>query len=238
MTAARTFVRLAIAGFIVNALVMACVVKSDTTNAAVSCNPGDKKDCSCSDSSTGQKTCNSSGDGYSSCACQNGGGGSGNAGGDGTTTTAGTKPYGGSTSYAGQNYGGVPTGGAPDMTPGGAGGAPNVTPLECQSPADDCEACYFSGCCDQYAPCVNDPKNVCLSELAQVLACTDQIKMTRSVKTSDLESCAQQAGSTQGSWSASLSPLTVDVINCIAGEPGWEGKAWGPLACKASCFDK
>ena len=245
MSVARSYVRLAISGFLVGLLAVGCVVES--TDTKVSCNPGDKKDCSCADGSDGSKTCAASGDAYTACKCTTtGSGGSANEGGDGSTTTAGTKAYAGGgnggSSYSGStNYGGDNAGGAPVEMVGGAGAggaAGEVTPLECQEPMNDCETCYFGGCCEQYAPCVNDPDETCLGELAQVLACTDDIKMTKDVKTSDLESCAQMVGNTNGTWSASLSPLTVDVINCIAGEPGWEGKAWGPLACKASCFDK
>ena len=95
---------------------------------------------------------------------------------------------------------------------------------------------YFGGCCNQWAPCVND--NECLQQFTDVLACTDAIRAARNVTTADLENCAQDVGETTGSWSASLSPLTVDMVDCVAGEPGWEGSPWGSLACKAECFDK
>jgi hypothetical protein len=248
MTSARSFVRLAFAGFFVSSLIVACTVKEGTSEPNATCNPGDKKDCTCSGSGKpGQRECNDSGDGYGACVCEGnvdtGGSGNGNGGGDGgagPVSTGGTtyagSTNGGSISYAGEAAGGA---GASAVEVGGAGGAGDVTPLECQNPGDDCETCYFGGCCDQYAPCVNDPDGKCLDELADVLACTDAIKaMPQDVKTSDLEACAQRAGQTTGTWSSSLSPLTVDVINCIAGEPGWEGSPWGPLACKASCFDK
>ena len=245
MSAARSFVRLAICGLFINAIVVACTVKEENGDGSdVTCNPGDKKDCSCSDGSDGLKTCNSSGDGYKACVCAPGTGGTTGAGGD-TSPTAGTKAYAGSGGSAGTTYGGTDAGGAPiDGVVGGAagegvGGAPDDTPLECQDPAGDCEACYFGGCCDVYAPCVNDADEACLQELADVLSCTDAIKAERDVKTADLQACAQMVGNTQGSWSASLSPLTVDVINCIAGEAGWEGKAWAATGtCHVSCFDK
>ena len=248
MTGARSFVRLAFAGFFVSSLIVACTVKNETSDSTVSCHPGDYKDCSCAGSSKpGQKECNDEGNGYEACKCDGSvdAGGNGNAdAGAGPVSTGGTTSYagttnGGSISYAGEPAGGA-GGGAGPVEVGGAGGSGgDVTPLECQDPSNDCETCYFGGCCEQYAPCVNDPDGKCLGELADVLACTDLIKaMPQDVKTSDLEACAQQAGQTSGTWSDSLSPLTVDVINCIAGEPGWEGAPWGPLACKASCFDK
>jgi len=247
MTVARSLVRIAFAGFFVSSLIVACTVKEGSGDTTASCNPGDHKDCTCTSSGkSGQRECNDSGDGYGACVCSgtvDTGGSSNGAGGDagaGPVSTGGTKSYagtanGGSISYAGEAAGGAGTG---SVEVGGAGGAGEVTPLECQDPANDCETCYFGGCCDVYAPCVNDDSGTCLQEVADVLACTDGIKADRDVKTADLQQCAQDVGNTSGSWSANLSPLTVDVINCIAGESGWEGKAWGPLACKASCFDK
>jgi len=248
MTVARSLVRIAFAGFFVSSLIVACTVKEGSSDSAASCNPGDHKDCTCSSSGKpGQRECNDSGDGYGACVCEGnvdtGGSANGNGGGDGgagPVSTGGTKSYagtanGGSISYGGDAAGGA---GAGSVEVGGAGGAGEVTPLECQDPGNDCETCYFGGCCREYQPCVNDPDDKCLQEVAEVLACTDAIKADRDVKTADLQACAQDVGNTTGSWSASLSPLTVDVINCIAGEAGWEGAPWGSLACKASCFDK
>jgi len=251
ITGARSFVRIAFAGFFVSSLIVACTVKEGSSEPTASCHPGDHKDCTCSSGKPGQRDCNDSGDGYGTCVCD----GSVEAGGNATTggnagagpvSTGGTKSYagsagttnGGGIGYACEAAGGASGGAGEVGGASGAGGAGDVTPLECQDTSNDCETCYFGGCCDQYAPCVNDPDGNCLRELAEVLTCTDAIKETRDVKTADLEQCAQDAGQTSGSWSASLSPLTVDVINCIAGEPGWEGSPWGPLACKASCFDK
>jgi hypothetical protein len=248
MSAVRTFVRLAITGFIVTGLAAACTVNStggdDDDDSNVTCDPGAYKDCTCADGADGTKKCNSAGDGYAACVCQAGSGGA-NAGGEGATPTAGTTNTGGSsgsTNYGGENAGGVDgvdgTAGASGSAGAGGSGEDDKLPLECQDPMDNCEICYFGGCCAEYAPCVNDANEKCLVELAEVLACTGEIKKTRDVKPADLEACAQQVGGANGSWSASLSPLTVDVVNCVAGEPGWESKPWGTLSCKAECFDK
>jgi hypothetical protein len=239
MSTARSFVRLAISGFIVGALAAACTVK-EADDDDTKCNAGDSRACECDDGDKGTQKCNAKETGYNECVCSSGTGGTANAGGDGPTPTAGTAgtSYGGTggTSYGGTDAGGEDAGGT---DAGGAGGAPpeDVTPLECQNPANDCETCYFGGCCEQYAPCVNDEEGKCLDEVAEILGCTDAIKATRDVKTADLEACAQTAAG-GGVWSSGVSPLTRDVIDCIAGEPGWEGAPWGALACKASCFDK
>jgi hypothetical protein len=244
MSTARSFVRLAISGFVVSVLAFACTVEE----AADPCTPGETQKCDCKDGSESTQECRDDGERFGACDCPNdgtggttGGGGESNAaGGSDDKPTAGTaNNYGGEgTTPANGGAGGdsATSGGATSMA--GAGGSGDTLPAECELPAEPttCEICYFGGCCDQWAPCFND--DTCLAEFSDVLACTDAIRATANVKSSDLEACAQEVGQTTGGWSASLSPLTVDLINCVAGEEGWEGKAWGDLACKAECFDK
>lgn len=247
MRTARSFVRLAITGFILSAVAAACTVEE----AADPCTPGETQKCDCKDGSESTQVCRDDGEKFGACDCPTdpgaGGGnsgsageGSGDGGGDGKPT-AGSSNSGGERNQPGtagaggdeSSGGATSSGGA-----GGEGGSGEVVPDECQLPADPttCEICYFGGCCTQWAPCVQDDD--CLAEFTEVLACTDAIRATRNVTTADLESCAKEVGETTGSWSASLSALTVDMVDCVAGEDGWEGQPWGNLACKAECFDK
>jgi hypothetical protein len=244
MTTARSLLRLAFAGLFVNMLAVACVTSSDDDDDTMACNPGDSKECVCDDETVSTRKCNADGNGYAQCACKstNTGGTSGNGGNGGegnVATTAGT-----TSTYAGENAGGsggdntgpVTGGAGGDDGMAGAGGNGPELPLECQDPKDNCEICYYGGCCEQWAPCLND--TTCVDEFTSIQACTDEIRTERNVLTADLESCAQEVGSASGSWSSDISPLTVDLINCMAGEAGWEGKPWGALSCKEACFDK
>ena len=55
----------------------------------------------------------------------------------------------------------------------------------------------------------------------------------------DLQTCAEDEGAAAGPWSQGVSALTVDMVNCVGGEPegGWESMPWGAISCKAGCFD-
>ncbi len=245
MTTSRSFARLAVTGFFVQALAIACVVSnSDQGDGGDACEPGDTAACTCTNGTKSTKECNASGTGYLLCECAgvgSGGAGSGGgapgSGGD-SQTTAGTNanPVGGAdTGAGGANLG---AGGA-DIGAGGAdigaGGVENV-PAACQSPADTCEECYYAGCCVEWAACEAD--NTCVDELVDILACTDAIRVDRSVTTADLVVCAEDAGAGSGSWSEGVSALTKGIVDCIAGEPGWEGSPWGANSCNNSCFKK
>lgn len=248
MRTARSFVRLAISGLILSAVAVACTVEE----ASDPCTPGETQKCDCRDGSESTQVCRDDGEKFGACDCPSepGAGGSGNGsagegsgvGGDDTKPTAGTSNYGGESGQPGAGGAGgdenTSSGGAMASAGAGGDGGGEVLPEECEVPADPttCEICYFGGCCTQWAPCVND--DTCLAEFTEVLACTDAIRATRNVTTADLEDCAQEVGQTNGSWSASLSSLTVDMVDCVAGEDGWEGSPWGSLACKAECFDK
>jgi hypothetical protein len=244
MTTARSFVRLAICGFFVNVLAFACTVEE----ASDPCTPGETQKCDCKDGSESTQVCRDDGERFGACDCSDDGAGGANQGNGGATSTGGV-----------EDQPGAGNGGEPSSSSGGAGGAggdaagvnggatsmagaggsgEDLGPIECQLPDEPtlCEICYFGGCCDQWAPCVNDDE--CLQQFSEVLDCTNTIRASRNVTTADLEDCAQTVGETNGSWSAALSGLTVDMVDCVAGEPGWEGSPWGNLACKAECFDK
>lgn len=240
MINARSFLRLAVAGFFVNALAIACVVDDDGEGDGDTCTPGATAACTCTDGTRSEKECNASGTGYRLCECDsnaggNSSGGAGNEGGTGTTPAGGTGGTGGSVGGTPSTSGGADAGGA-----GGAGGADSL-PTICQNPAEDdlCEQCYYGGCCDQWAACDADPDAECVDQFFAILACTDLIKEERSVLTADLEACAADVDDVgTGSWSSEVNPFTRDLVNCVAGEEGWEGEPWGAGACKASCFDK
>jgi hypothetical protein len=245
MTAARSFLRLALGGFFVGSLAMACVVEDgggdDDDLANTPCEDGDFRECDCSDGSTGRRECNASNTGYGQCQCENtptagsSSGGNANNAGEGNTT-AGTN----NTNYGGEQgtMGGAPaeTGGAPAEVGGAGGSGEVVEPGLCdEDPNDTCADCYQQGCCDQWTACAND--DTCLEEFFGIMACTDIIKAERNVTTADLETCAEDQGAANGPWSQGVSALTVDMVDCVAGEDGWEGSPWGNLACKAGCFD-
>ncbi len=248
MTAARTFVRLAFGGLFVGSLAMACVVEdggNDDELANTPCEDGDFRDCACPDGETGRRECNAANTGYGSCQCDgsstagsNTGGSANNAGEGNTTggTTAGTTNYGGEQG----TIGGAPaeTGGAPAEAGGAGGSGPGVEPGLCdEDPNDTCADCYQQGCCDEWTACAND--DTCLNEFLGIMACTDVIKAERNVLPADLQTCAEDEGAAAGPWSQGVSALTVDVVNCVGGEPtgGWETMPWGQFSCKAGCFD-
>jgi hypothetical protein len=245
MITARSFVRFALAGMFVNALAVACVVENNGSDDDdnTPCEEGDTRSCVCPDSGdTSVRECNASGTGFGSCQCEGssnaGSGGNTNAGGEGNTTAAGNGSidYGGETSSQGgaSNPG---AGGTPAET-GGAGGSGEVDPGLCaEDPQDTCADCYQQGCCDQWTACAND--DTCLTEFLNIMACSDLIKAERNVLPIDLQTCAEDEGAAAGPWSQGVSPLTVDVVNCVGGEDegGWETMPWGRFSCKLGCFD-
>jgi hypothetical protein len=247
MTAARSFLRLAFGGLFVGSLAMACVVDDsggdDDELANTPCEDGDFRQCTCPDGDDSVRECNASNTGYGACQCEGSptagtsNGGSANNAGEGNTT-AGTN----NTNYGGEpgSMGGAPaeTGGnGPDA--GGAGGAgPIIEPGLCdEDPNDTCADCYQQGCCEQWTACAND--DTCLDEFLNIMACTDVIKSDRNVLPADLQTCAEDEGAAAGPWSQGVSALTVDMVNCVGGEPdgGWESMPWGAISCKAGCFD-
>jgi hypothetical protein len=250
MTAARSFLRLALGGLFVGSLAMACVVEDgggdDDDLATTPCEDGDTRPCSCPDGEASVRECNAANTGYGSCQCVNSptagtsNGGSANNAGEGNTPTAGTN-----TNYGGEpgTMGGAPaeTGGAPAETGGAGGAGPVVEPGLCdEDPNDTCADCYQQGCCDQWTACVGDDTDTCLDEFFGIMACSDLIKADRNVLPADLQACAEEQGAAAGPWSQGVSALTVDMINCVGGEPengGWESMPWGAISCKAGCFD-
>jgi hypothetical protein len=239
---------LAFGGLFVSSLAMACVVESnggdDDDLANRPCEDGEFRECDCPGTEVGRRECNASNTGFGSCQCEG-------------SPTAGTSNGGSSNSDAGApsstggtniNYGGEPntTGGVPaenggaPAEMGGAGGSGDVVePGLCdEDPNDSCADCYQQGCCDQWTACAGDA--TCLDEFINIMACTDVIKAERNVLPADLQACAEDESAAAGAWSQGVSALTVDMINCVGGEPdegGWESMPWGPISCKAGCFD-
>jgi len=234
----RSFVRLAVAGLFANFLAIACVVSDDDGGGTDdSCTPGDSADCTCKPSNVkSTKECNASGTGYGLCACagvgvggaaNNGGAANGSAG--DATITGGT----GNNSNGGADMG-VAGDAAGGVNAGGAGGGENV-PLACQLPSDICEDCYYGGCCDQWAACEADA--TCGPQFLEILACARADQDTGDVTTVVLEECGKAQVAGGSSWSDGLSPLVKPVVDCMAGEPGWEGKPWAATGtCNNSCF--
>ncbi|HKY38535.1 MAG TPA: hypothetical protein VJN18_21475 [Polyangiaceae bacterium] len=251
MSTARTFVRLALGGLFVGSLAMACVVEDggdDDDLASTPCEDGDFRDCACPDGETGRHECNASNTGFGSCQCEgsptagSSNGGSANHAGEGNTT-AGTNNtnYGGEGTMGGApaETGGAPTqtGGAPAETGGAGGTVGEEEPLECQDPADDCEACYFS-CCDDWVACFNDA--TCLEQFNDILVCIDGDEVGTFV-VDDLKVCADGVGSAGGPWSDGLDPKTVAMINCLGGDPSspdWaDAPMWAEDSCNNLCFN-
>lgn len=249
MTTARTLLRFVLAGVMVNMLAAACVVNSDGgDDDDETCEPNSTKDCTCTDGTESTRKCNASGTAYGSCACDGsgtGGSGTGNEGGAPATGQAGDSNTAGTTTYGGESgtTGGVPNGdGGTPSTPGegGAGGSGEVDPGLCaEDPSDTCADCYQQGCCAQWTACVEDESDTCLTEFTNIIACAEVIKEDHNVTTGEFEQCAADESTAGGGWSNGLSALTIDMVNCVAGEDegGWEGMAWGSLSCKAGCFD-
>jgi hypothetical protein len=249
MTTARSFLRFVLAGVMANVLAAACIVNSDNgdDDDNTSCEPNSYKDCTCDDGTASQRKCNASGTAYAACMCDgSSGGGSGNEGGSGSSAEAGTgnaagktsMPYGGETS----TEGGAPTsnGGTPSEANGGAGGSGEVDPGICGGDeVDSCADCYQQGCCDQWTACAGD--STCLDEFLDIIAdCSEIPRQDHNVTTAEFEQCVADKSAASGGWSSGLSPLTVDMVDCVAGDDadGWEGQGWGSLACKAGCFDE
>lgn len=250
MTTARTFLRLVLAGVMANVLAAACVVNSDGgDDDDGTCEPNSTKDCTCSDGTESTRKCNASGTGYAACACDgsgSGGSGSGSEGGAPTTGQAGEANQAGTPNMTNGgetgSTGGVPSssGGTPSETNGGAGGSGEVDPGLCaEDPNDTCADCYQQGCCAQWTACVEDDSDACLTEFTNIIACAELIKADHNVTTAEFEQCAADESTAGGGWSNGLSALTIDMVNCVAGEDegGWEGSPWGNLSCKAGCFD-
>jgi len=248
MTTARSLLRFVLAGVMANVLAAACIVNSDNgDDDNTTCEPNSYKDCACSDGTASQRKCNASGSGYAACVCDGSSvGGSGNEGGSGSSAEAGVGNVAGKTqtTYGGETSteGGAPAsnGGTPGEANGGAGGSGEVVePGLCdEDPDDTCADCYQQGCCDQWTACVDE--DTCLTEFTNIIACAELIKADKNVTTAEFEQCAADESAASGGWSSGLSPLTVDMVDCVAGDDddGWEGQAWGSLACKAGCFDQ
>jgi hypothetical protein len=253
MTTARTFLRLVLAGVMVNMLAAACIVNSEGGDGddEGSCEPNTYKACTCTDGTASERKCNASGTAWGTCACDgssSGGSGNGSEGGNGPApaqggegNTAGTT----STTYGGESSGGGMPGGDGGMTSvpgeGGAGGAGEVVePGICDGdPNDSCADCYQQGCCDQWTACADDA--TCLDEFLDIMAeCADLPRADHNVTTAEFEACVADFSANAGGWSSGISPLTADMVDCVAGDDadGWEGQAWGSLACKAGCFDQ
>lgn len=254
MTTARTFLRFALAGLFANVMAAACIVNSDGKDGDnEQCDAGSYKDCTCADGTESQRKCNSSGSGYGQCICDgsaiggsgngSGGEGTGNTGteaGSGNSTAGKTSTYGGETGEGGTPS--TPNGGSPAEV-GGAGGTPGeVDPGICGGDeTDSCADCYQQGCCDQWTACVDDESETCLDEFLNIVTeCSEVPRQEGNVSTADFQACVAAQTPAGGGWSSGLSPLTVDMVNCMAGEDegGWEGSPWGNLACKAGCFDQ
>jgi hypothetical protein len=244
MSTVRSFVRFSLAALFVNAWVVACTVESSDDDDT-GCTPASIESCACGDGSEGTKKCNASGSGYGVCVCDGDGGeggsagsGGSSAGGDGSnnggnapSAGAGGEATGGSDPGAGGagGAGGVSNGG--EAGSGGAGGEGGGTML------DACEQCY-QVCADEWTACTDAA--TCPDEFFEILACTDDIRMTRDVKVADLAACSDSAGTAGGTWSNGLSAETVAMVNCLGGDPTtdtWSGEAaWGPESCNQACF--
>jgi hypothetical protein len=250
MTGARSFVRLAFAGFFVSSLIVACTVKNETSDSTVSCHPGDYKDCSCSGSTKpGQKECNGEGNGYEACHCDGsvdaGGNGNGDSG-AGPVSTGGTTSYAGTTNGGSISYAGEPAGGAPiDAASGGAagaGGQPGVD-LCGADPTDDCASCYQQGCCDEWTACLaddgDDGAGDCTTQFLDIVACAQIPTDTRDATPDDLRTCGEDEVAGGNVWSAGLRPTVKPLVDCVAGGMGWSANPeFSSDACKIACFDK
>lgn len=247
MITARSLVRLAFAGLFVNAMAVACVVSDgDDDDDVTACDPGAKKDCTCTNGDAGEKKCNASGSGYSACDCSDTPNGTGGGGGEGNSaTTAGTNsnPYGGANNGGAGGEDTAPvTGGAAGSDAGGAGGSAGEPPIDACSleTDDDCQFCIQGDCCAEWQACADDSAagNDCETEVFEIMACVDLKRTAEHAATAgELEACANEVSSGDG-WSVGIFPTTKAVIDCVAGGTGWVGRNdLSTAMCHSLCFE-
>lgn len=253
MTTARTFVRFALAGLLVNFLAVACVVSDsgDEDNESPACDPGSFIVCSCTDGSEGTRKCNASGSGYGSCVdCE--GTGSGGEGGGPTAGAGGTNVGGGDGGAAGEGGAGLAggagaSGGAGEGGAGASGGAGGVageggaggsdaTDVCVEDPTDECQSCAQVGCCAEWTACFNETEGDCVQQFFNIMACARGGQASADVTTADLETCAADEVADVDAWPTGLLPSTKPLIDCVAG-PGWASAGmFGSNSCEALCF--
>lgn len=219
MNTKRSYLRLFVASAGVALFLANCTINSSSGDT---CKEGDKDvGCDCPGSATGYQVCDADGV-FGACQCpgstntagtSNGSAGTNNSsnGGSGNTTEGGAPSSSGKT---GNTAGSDATAGAP-MGEGGAGGAAPLTfdPV-------DCEDCLGKLCSAEFDACLDD--DTCFAQYAAIKDCIETERQSGLVKRDVVRGCGVTVGNSPNpdlisDWAPQeMSPLTTDLINCMA----------------------
>lgn len=258
----RTPFTLLASALFVSFVAVNCTVTTDTDgDEDVDCEQGEERDCTCADGSLGVQRCSVGRTRFEACVCPSEAGGAAGAAGAGAAGDAGSAGQGVGGEAAAGGTGGTADAGAGGTWEGGSGGGPEAGAggtvgdagasgdsgaageagaVSCEppgNPPDACDVCIFGQCCQETLSCLAD--DTCLDEHLLITGCVEDLR-DEPVTPLELRDCAEAVRGT--TWPSGLSPLTVTLWNCIAGDrddSNWPVQGdWATTACTEGCFSE